>query len=204
MAFAAGMLVALSWLLARLIWLPFFFGLFFFLVAGLLVGAFAFRLARPARPIPGSVILRWVILAGLLTIISTTYFEYQHFRKTALGDPPRFAEARNAVVAAGGSLRDLAGRAADAYSAALKQNSPPGGPIGYVRWTISSGSLAITVDGHTETVTSAHTGFLWPLRTAMGMLLVVAGLWAGLESLRSATPVDNILPPGAEYIEDDD
>ncbi len=36
-----------------------------------------------------------------------------------------------------------------------------------------------------------------------GALLLAAGLWFSLESLRSAVPVANVLKPGEEYIEDD-
>lgn len=200
---AALILAALSWLLARLIWLPFLFGLFFFLVAGLIAGAVGFRLAKPARPVPSGRIKAAVVVLSLLAAALTVLFEYRHFRDIAIGDPPRFADARNAVVAAGGSLRELAARAANAFEKALADHWPPGGTAGYVLWSIRSGSLPIEVDGHTEKVVTTHSGLLWPGRTLLAAVLIAAGLWAGLESLRSATPVNNILPFGEEYIEDD-
>lgn len=200
---AALILAVLSWLLARLIWLPFLFGLFFYLVAGLLAGAIAFRVAKAARPVPRGKILGGVVVITIMTVVASIVFEYRHFRDIALGDPPRFAAARNAVVASGGSLKELAVRASNAYQEALASQWSPGGTLGYARWSIASGSLPIEVDGQTEKVVSSHAGFLWPGRTLMGAVLIAAGLWAGLESLRSSTPVNNILPHGEEYLEDD-
>src|ERR1043166_751699 len=63
--FVLGSLAILGWLLARLVWLYYFFGLFFFLVAGLLVGAIGFRIARSARPMAKSRLLRGIISIAL-------------------------------------------------------------------------------------------------------------------------------------------
>ncbi len=203
MALAATMLVVLSWLLARLIWLPFLFGLFFFLVAGLLVGSVAFRLARASRPVSGSVILRSALLIAVLTVFASVCFEYRHFAST-VGDPPRFADARNAALSKEASLHELHRRIAGEFGAAMKAHYSPGGVLGYVRWTLGATHLDLTVDGDTERVLSDHAGFLWLIRTLMSVALVAAGLWSSLESLRSAEPVRNVLLPGEPYLEDDE
>ena len=104
-----ALLAVLAWLLARLVWLPMYFGLFFFLVAGLLVSAVAFRIARPARPLSTGAILRGALIVSLLTIAVTLFWEYRHFTAT-VGDPPHFPDARNAAVRSGRAGGDAGDR----------------------------------------------------------------------------------------------
>src|SRR5258708_35674016 len=98
--FVLGSLAMLGWLLARLVWLYYFFGLFFFLVAGLLVGAIGFRIARSARPMAKTRLLRGSISIVLCRTAITIVWEYRHFCST-VGQPPHFADARNAAIASG-------------------------------------------------------------------------------------------------------
>ena len=202
LAVTFALLAVLAWLLARLVWLPMYFGLFFFLVAGLLVSAVAFRIARPARPLSRGTILRGAVIVSLLTIAVTLFWEYRHFAAT-VGDPPHFPDARNAAVRAGRSAREIRAQAGQEFRSALRSQYPPGGVIGYVLWTIRSGDMKLTVEGVTDVVHSAHRGLVWPLRTVAALVLLVAGLWLGLESLRSGTPVTNVLAPGEEVLEED-
>lgn len=191
----------LDWLLVRLIWLPFYFGLFFFLVAGLLVGGASFRYARPARPVSRGRLLLGIgliVVAGLVTAI---VLEYRHFANTVAGDRA-FPEARNAAVAGGEPVGQIEAEAAAEFKAALQRDDPPGGVIGYIRWAVTSGKLELTVRGSRETATNEHRGYRWPIRTMAAALLLALGLWLSLESLRSPTPVSNILAPGEEAEED--
>lgn len=196
-ALALVLLGALGWLLARLIWLPFYLGLFFFLIAGLLVGAFTFRFARPARPVSKGRIIVGVALIAVVGSLVTSVWEYRGFAATAGGER-QFPEARNAAVAAGRPVREVEALAAEAFRQALRDEYPPGGLLGYIGWAIHSGEMELTVGASTDTVTTAHRGLAWPIRTAAGMLLLAVGLWLSFESLRSATPVSNILAPGEE------
>lgn len=202
LAVAQLLLIALSPLLARLIWLPFYFGLFFFLVGGLLVGAATFRIARPARPIGRRPLVIGALAIGLITYLITTVFEFRHFAST-VADPPKFARARNAVVQNGGSLNDLEARAADAFAAKLAQDYAPLTPLAYARWTIREGKMRLTVDDQTESIATEHAGWKWLLRSLGEILLVAAGLWSSLEALRSPTPITNLIGPNEEYEEDD-
>lgn len=202
LAVTFALLAVLAWLLARLVWLPMYFGLFFFLVAGLLVSAIAFRIARPARPLSTGAILRGAVIVSLLTIAVTLIWEYQHFAAT-VGDPPHFPDARNAAVRAGRSAKEVRAQAGREFKSALGSQYPPGGVIGYALWTVRSGEMKLTVDGVTDTIHSSHRGLAWPLRTLAAVALLTAGLWLGLESLRSTTPVTNVLAPGEEALEED-
>jgi xanthosine utilization system XapX-like protein len=191
-------LLPLSWLLARLIWLPFYFGLFFFLVAGLLVGAVAFRVARAARPAPGRMVIRGAILVSILVAASSVCWEHRHIASNA-GTGGKFPNARNAAVAAGRSPREVAARATEAFNAQLDAQYAPGGTIGYVRWAALGGPIVLTVNGDDEKIVNDHQGIAWIVRTLFAVALMTAGLWSSLESLRCPAPVSNILAPGADY-----
>lgn len=195
------LLAALGWLLARLVWLYYFFGLFFYLVAGLLVGALAFRTARAARPLPRARLLRGILMITLGATAITITWEYRHFSAT-VGQPPKFADARNRAIQAGGSSRDIVQAASDEFEKHLTDDHAPGGVISYVVWSVRSGKMPLTIDGTTETITNDHAGWVWPVRTLAGAVLLAVGMWFGLESLRSAVPVANVLRPGEEYSED--
>lgn len=194
-------LVPLGWLLVALIWLPLYMGLFFFLVAGLLVGAVSFRLARPARPMARQRILRGAGVVALVCTAINLAWEYDQFAR-AVGKPPRFADARNAAVSSGDKARSIDHKANVAFRAALAERYAPGGPIGYVRWAVSGADLPLAVEGQTETIVMPHGGFRWPIRTMAALLLLAVGLYLSFEALASAEPVSNILPPGAEYTEE--
>ncbi len=195
------LLAALGWLLARLVWLYYFFGLFFYLVAGLLVGALAFRTARAARPLTKSRLLRGIIMITLSATAITVTWEYRHFSAT-VGQPSKFADARNRAIQAGGSSRDIVQAASEEFEKQLSHDHAPGGVIGYVAWSVRSGKMPLTIDDTTETIINDHAGWVWPVRTLAGAVLLAVGMWFGLESLRSSIPVANVLRPGEEYSED--
>lgn len=199
---AFAMLAGLAWLLAVLIWLPMYFGLFFFLVAGLLVSAIAFRLARGARPLASGMILRGAAIVSVLAIAVTLVFEYRQF-VDGIADPPHFTDARNAAVLAGRTAKEIKVRAGREFKSALASKYPPGGVLGYALWSVRSGEMTLTVDGESDKIASPHRGVAWPLRTLAAAVLLAAGLWLGLESLRSPTPTSNVLAPGEEPAEEE-
>ena len=191
------LLIPLAWLLARLIWLPFYFGLFFFLVAGLLVGAASFRVARSARPLVKSRLVTGVCLATVFTTGVAVFWEYHGFSASVAADR-RFPVAKNAAISAGETVGAVKTEATAEFRRVLWAEWPPGGAIGYVRWAASSGTMSLTVRGSTEVITNPHRGYTWPLRTTAAAILLALGLWLSFESLRSPTPVSNILVPGEE------
>lgn len=194
---AFGILLVLDWLLARLIWLPFYFGLFFFLVAGMLAGACSFRLACPARPVSrGRILLAAVLISGL-SGVATTIWEYRDVVGHRIGER-RFTKARNTAISERRPMVEVDASIEEAFTAALRADYPPGGPIGYVRWAVSSGEMTLTVLGCEDTVSIDHRGLAWMLRTLAAVLLVAVGLWLSFESLRSPVRTSNILVPGEE------
>lgn len=202
-ALAVLLLLPLSWLLARLIWLPFYFGLFFFLVAGLLVGAASFRIARRARPLTKSRMATGVALTTACTTCFVAFWEYRDFAGS-VATGRHFPAAKNAAISAGESVNQVKAEAREEFRRVLRAEKPPGGLIGYLRWATSSGTMDLTVRGSTETITNPHRGYVWPIRTTVAAILLALGLWLSFESLRSPIPVSNILAPGEEAEEDDE
>lgn len=199
---ALVLLLGLGWLLARLVWIYYYFGLFFYLVAGLLAGAVAFRIARAARPIEAGRLIRGVVCVSLLSSVNTMDQEYRHFAGT-VGQQPRFPQARNAAVQAGrpaGEIREVAERG---FREFLVQRYPPGGLVGYITWSVRSGETQLEVEGDRAMILNDHRGVVWPVRTLGAALLLAAGLWFALESLRRAEPTTNVLQPGEEYTEEE-
>ena len=199
---AVILLSTLGWLLAKLVWLPFYFGLFFFLVAGLLVGAAAFRFCHSARPISKRRLALGVCFVSLISILVVVCWEYQHIAGTR-GGPPKFPRARNAAIAADRSPRSVQLTVADAFKDRLRADFAPGGVIGYVRWATASGEMEISLGDETETVSIPQSGWAWPIRTVGGLILLAMGLWFSLESLLVAERVTNILAPGEEAEDED-
>ncbi|MBN1346868.1 MAG: hypothetical protein JXQ73_29520 [Phycisphaerae bacterium] len=197
------MLAVLDWLLARLVWLPLYFGLFFFLIAGLLVGAVSFRIARVARPVPKHRIVTGILLLALASSLVTVIWEYRNVADTAGGDR-KFPDARNSAIAAGRPTAEVEAEATRLFKDALHANYPPGGPIGYIRWATTSGEMALTVRGCSDTVSIDHGGIAWPVRSAAAMVLLAVGLWLSFESLRSPVPVSNVFAQGEEAEEEED
>lgn len=199
---AVVLLSGLGWLLARLVWLPFYFGLFFFLIAGLLVGAVSFRVARPARPLGRGRILAGVIAVSIAACCPTLVHEYRHVAAT-IGNPPSFLEARNAAARKNEPVEAVKAMASEQFRAALSAQYPPGGPIGYARWAMSSGKMELTVAGCDDEVSISQRGVAWPIRGLAMIILMSAGLWSNMESLRSKDPVSVFLVPGEEAEDED-
>ncbi|MCG8406355.1 MAG: hypothetical protein MI923_14245 [Phycisphaerales bacterium] len=196
------LLAGLDWLLARLVWLPLYCGLFFFLVAGLLVGGVCFRLARAARPMTKVRIAGGVLFVAFMSTAVTIFWEYQYIAGS-IGGPPEFAALRNKAVREAGSSARIDNLATEQFKQQLVNDFSPGGPLGYVRWTIASGEMKLEVESVTENVSIDHRGFAWLIRTIAALILTAVGLWLSFEALQSPGPVSNVLAPGEEYEEID-
>ncbi len=194
------LLAPLDWLLARLLWLPMYFGLFFFLVAGLIVGGVAFRIARSARPFTRARIVLGVLPVALVSMCFTVFLEYRHIAAMT-GAPPAFGAAWAAKSKNSDDVGDIRSEAARAFRGYLADKFPPGGMVGYARWAADSGKMEISAFQYSEKVTIAHQGLAWPIRTLAAFVLLALGLWLSFESLRSQSPVSNIIGKGEEYEE---
>ncbi|MEK6798862.1 MAG: hypothetical protein AABZ12_07860 [Planctomycetota bacterium] len=134
----AGLMVSLPlvWLLSYAALLPFFLGVFFFALFGLVIGAAIHRVASPAGPYSPVGVLAGTTLVVLLVFGLSLLKESRDFPSDL---------AHDAV----GRTADLHGRTAAEYRAAveaevrafLKATYPPGRTLGYVRWMAASGEI---------------------------------------------------------------
>lgn len=126
----------LSWLLAHAATLPFFIGVFFFALFGLLIGAVVHRVAAPGRPYTHRVVMTGTValIAGgwLVSII----VEAQALPMDLARNVPDW------TLSLGGLTRsEFVANVAGRIRSHLDERYPPGGTIGYMRWVMTSGVL---------------------------------------------------------------
>lgn len=164
----AGVVVAapLSWLLGDAAYLPFFLGLFFFALFGLVIGAVTYRVAGPGQPYRASAVRLATILLVICTLSGSIIKESSGFaddvaenllrnRRTDLGDRSA-AEFKTDVRS---EVQDF-----------LKDRYATGGLNGYLQWVIKSGEIRET------DLASANTSIVWPQRKLWWVIRVVLTL----------------------------
>lgn len=203
LAVALLILFALDYLLGLVIWLPLYCGLFGFLVAGLIAGGTAFRLARKLRPISRGRIWATGILLTLFNAPTALFFEYHHVA-SGVGELAGFSKLRVRAAKEGSPRADIVERIELAFRDKLTSDFPPGGFLGYARWCVQSGEMPLQVDDASDIVSVSHRGWRWVIRSVIALVLTFVGLCFSFDGLRSAVPVRNILAPGEEYEDIDD
>ncbi len=188
-------------LLGRLVFLYFYFGLFFYLLAALLCGAVVFQIMRPRRPLSRATIAAMTIVLSMVAWTGSVFWEYR-FRAERIGEWPRFAAARAAMVNAERPFAIVADLAADAFRRRLRSDYAPGGMLGYIRWASAGGRMKLSLGDldlggelFEDDVSVPHRGVGWIIRAGVSAALLAAGLWWQLTSLRAASPVNNLIDP---------
>ena len=189
-ATAAGTIVSLpfAWLLSYAAMLPFYIGLFFFMLFGLVIGAVTFRIAVPGRPYR-----RFAVVAGTTLIVGVCWTaslvkESRDFPADLAADAVRRA-------------RDIGQRSADEYRSAvakevrgfLREHYPPGGLVGYVRWTLLSGEMKKgEISSFDQTLRRSPAGYGWAIRVVLSIALL--GFAVGSQTLALSRPTDAHAP----------
>ncbi|MGI0149866.1 MAG: hypothetical protein ACREDF_10095, partial [Thermoplasmata archaeon] len=125
-----------GWILSYAAALPFFIGLFFFALLGLIVGATAFRVAKGGAPyarftvIAGTTV---IVLAGWLTTVVKEGRDFPH-------DMAKLAAERTLDLG-DRSLPEFHRAVADEVTNFLAAHYAPGGTLGYVRWVLAGGQI---------------------------------------------------------------
>ncbi|HQE27535.1 MAG TPA: hypothetical protein PL151_07235 [Phycisphaerae bacterium] len=171
-------------LLGYLAALPFFLGLFFFMLVGLLIGAVMFRVAAKApRPPVGAIWLLGSVVSGA-TLVVSLWAEY------------RALPAGVEKLVRGSIAESFAGREDERVrlkhgvhefvATELARAYPPGGFLGYLRWAATDGKLKCPRILRTSTVEYrlAQRQVLWAVRVALSMLLMEAMIVSQLLALR--------------------
>jgi hypothetical protein len=173
-AVAVGTLVSLpiGWLLSYAAALPFFIGLYFFALFGLLIGAVTHRIAAAGRPYGQLAVLVGTTLIVLVAWGLTVVKESRDLPTDIAAQAVR-------------RTRDLGGRSAAQFRTDvaedvrrfLAERYPPGGTFGYMRWVLTSGQLKkgdlVSVDRAMEAPLSR---LWWAVRIVLSLLLLAFGV----------------------------
>jgi len=148
-ALVAGLVASLALGLTLLTWalsLMFMLGLFFFMLFGLLVGSIMFRMASRSRPLPRRGVMAVtgiVVAAGWLTAIGKECWDFQDDFVNAVVNRRTFEKDR-LYIPQGGYDR-VCGEVHDFIVAHLKSEYPPGGALGYLRYTWSGDGVMLDI-----------------------------------------------------------
>lgn len=173
-AVLVGLIFAMpfAWLLSYAGMLPFYLGLFFFVLFGVMIGAVIHRVASPSRPYN-----RWAVLAGTTIVVLTTWL-FSLVKESR--DFPH-----DVAVNAGNQTRSIGDQTIQEFRAAveedvrrfLRQSYPPGGTIGYVRWIFLSGELEREqIAGMRRPMQRPQRGYIWAIRVVLSLALLAYGV----------------------------
>ena len=164
----------LAWLLSYAAALPFFLGLFFFMLFGLVIGAAAFRVSAPGKP-----------YATFPLILGTTLLVRYHLGTLAFERGTRLPGRRGAESVA--ATRDIGDRSVAEFRSAvasdvrafLADRYGPGQVLGYVRWVLSGGELKrgdLPTLNKPVSVPAAQTSGWWAFRVVASVALLAFGI----------------------------
>lgn len=185
-ATGVGTVVSLpfAWLLSYAAMLPFYLGLFFFMLFGLFIGAVTFRIAARGRPYR-----RFAVLAGTTFIVGACWTaslvkESRDFPADVAADAVR-------------RTRDIGRRSADDYRKAVieevrafvREQHPPGGVLGYARWMLLEGELKKgAIPSFDQPVRRSPARLGWAVRVVLSIALL--GFAVGSQTLPLSRPGD--------------
>lgn len=171
---AAIVAFPLTWLLAYAATLPFFIGIFFFALFGLVIGATVHRVASPGRPYA-----RGTLWAGTIILVAGGWLVSICVESRAL--PMDFARdapdwTRNLH---GQTRSQFVQDVADRIRSHLRENHPPGGTLGYVRWIATSGEFPKgSIEGVNRTLRVSQRKGWWIAR----VFLSIGLFWFGIST----------------------
>ncbi len=174
----------LAWLLSYAAALPFFLGLFFFMLFGLMIGAVAFRIAAPGKPYGNFALIAGTTILVVLPWSLSLFKEARDFpddlarrislRTRDIGDRT-VSEFRDAVAS------DIRRLLADRYG--------PGSIWGYIRWVLTNGELRrgeLPTLNAAVAVPTAQTKGWWAFRVVASAALLAFGISSQSLLLRGA------------------
>jgi len=182
LAVVVGAVISLpfAWLLSYAATLPFFIGLFFFVLFGLVIGAVMHRTAASHRPYAKSLLLAGTSIVVLFGWTLTLIKESRDFPL----DMAQYAVSK---------ARDIGEQTVDEYHDAvvtqvqehLLRRYPPGGTIGYIRWALTSGEIEKgEIESVEVTLGQPQRRYLWAIRVVLSFVLLAFGIGSQTLPLR--------------------
>ena len=189
-ATVAGTIVSLpfAWLLSYAAALPFYLGLFFFMLFGLVIGAVMFRVGAPGRPYR-----RFAVLAGTTFIVAVCWTlslvkESRDFPTDIADDIVRRS-------------RDIGRLSVDDYRTAvteevrtfLREHHPPGGMVGYVHWMLLEGEIKKgAIPSFNQALHRSPARWGWAIRVVLSIALLAFAI--GSQTLPLSRASDSPAP----------
>lgn len=173
----------LAWLLSYAAALPFFLGVFFFALFGLVIGAVTFRVAAPGGPYG-----RWTVLAGTTALVGVCFgFTIVKESRDFPSDMADEAVKRTRDLGSK-TVAEFRADVADSVRDYLRERHPPGGTLGYMHWTLTEGEIK---KGSLPLVNFAlrrpQSRWTWAIRVVLSIALLAFGI-ASQTLPMSATP----------------
>jgi hypothetical protein len=160
-----------SWLLSFGALLPFLLGLFFFALFGLIIGALVFRIAAPGRPYGKGAIVVGTTLIVLVCWCTALVLESRDFPRE-MGQ-----KATDATRSIDMTRQQHIEKMAEDVRAYLREEYPPGGLIGYVRWSLVDGKIKKNVlKGPGRTLKRDQVKAWWATRVVLSIGLLAFGV----------------------------
>ncbi|UCF34924.1 MAG: hypothetical protein JSV78_06375 [Phycisphaerales bacterium] len=160
-----------SWLLSFGALLPFLLGLFFFALFGLIIGALVFRIAAPGRPYGKGAIVVGTTVIVLVCWCTAFVLESRDFPRE-MGQ-----KATDATRSIDMTRQQHIEKMAEDVRAYLREEYPPGGLIGYVRWSLTDGRIKKGVlDGPRRTIKRNQVKHWWAIRVVVSIGLLAFGV----------------------------
>lgn len=206
-SFVAGCCAAIpaGVMLAYVAAIPFYLGLFFFLLLGLLIGATMFRCGRRAMPVHRPTLLLIGSVVVLLTWGTTLVTEYATFpelvaRRTEAALVRRLTPAQRAEIAAKSREQVLSALLGRPYKGGVA-DWLAGFPR-YLKWVARDGDMECPtiLDTATFTLTAGQSKVSWAFRIVLSMALLAFSILSQYLLLARQDKVKN--PPDGEPSEE--
>lgn len=181
--------IPVGWFLAYLAALPAFMGLFFFMLIGLLVGAFVDRVRGGAR-ISRAGLWRLGIAVTLTIWLTSLYSEYRQIPDEIV---TRIRDESNRTRVADPKALQTATQ--ENFQRLLAEHHAPGGFVGYLRWAAVDGTMSIPrVIGSGELAFElAHSRAKWLIRNVLSLVLMGAAVLSQVLRIGEGQPAPNVL-----------
>ena len=179
---AAAMVVGLpiGWLLSFAALLPCYIGLFFFVLFGLLLGAVAYRIGSPARPVSKAKVVAGTTLIVLMPWAVSIVVEAATFPKQVA----KYALEKTRKLPEGVTAQDFPQESADGVVQYLREHHPPGGLTGYIHWALTDSQIKPPVAHLPVTFRSSQPRHWWAIRVVLSLGLLGLGIHSQVGALR--------------------
>jgi hypothetical protein len=144
-AVRAGTLVCIpiGWLLSFGGGLPFFLGLFFYMLLGIAIGAVMYRVGHTARPVPVRHFRLGLAIVVLVGWSISVWVEGRDFPSDAADQTlNQFRRLPDGM-----TPEHIKRESREYVRGYLREQYPPGGVLGYIRWMTTNGRMTVKIEG---------------------------------------------------------